>query len=214
MKVQKEFHIYENFIENFFFRIDSKKHIIQLFMETIRYILSYENKKCNYAGKIILHKNKMSRIFFFTEGKYFSVYFPFSIDFNDKELKIYYKSIEINYYIVTKILEIIKSEKFISEDIYTFMEAFEDTSIDSDICFFTILRDLILLEDGYIRYDVDKKTYEEYRAKDMPNVHPEHHYDLFYSNQATFKLGLKKHINEQHFIDLLDITTDCNFVAK
>jgi len=68
---KKDFCIYKSFVDKFFSRIDSKKQIIELIMETIRYILSYQKppkENENVAGTMILYVDKMSRIFFFTKN--------------------------------------------------------------------------------------------------------------------------------------------------
>ena len=45
-------------------------------------------------------------------------------------------------------------------------------------------------------------------------MHPINHYDIFYSNSATFKLGFEKKLELEKFIDMLDITTDQFFVKE
>lgn len=202
MKIIKEFNVYENFIKNFSFRIDTKKQLIELIMQTIRYILSYKKlSDKNIVGKITIYVDKMSRIFFFIEKKYFSIVLPFLVQEENSELIFSYNRVKIDHDIISKIIYIVKNNGFMSEDIYTFLEIFEN-----DLNYWAILRDLMLMEDGYIRYDIDE---EHSDAK----KHPLHHCDIFYSNGNTCKFGLDKPLNEPNFIDLLNVRTNCYFVT-
>ena len=153
MKIIKEFNVYENFIKNFSFRIDTKKQLIELIMQTIRYILSYKKlSDKNIVGKITIYVDKMSRIFFFIEKKYFSIVLPFLVQEENSELIFSYNGVKIDHDIISKIIYIVKNNGFMSEDIYTFLEIFEN-----DLNYWAILRDLMLMEDGYIRYDIDEE---------------------------------------------------------
>ena len=205
---KKDFCIYKSFVDKFFSRIDSKKQIIELIMETIRYILSYQKppkENENVAGTMILYVDKMSRIFFFTKKKYFSIVLPFLAQEENSELTFSYNGVKIDHDIISKIIYIVKNNDFMSEDIYTFLEIFEN-----DLNYWDILRDLMLIEDGYIRYDID----EEHFNIEKPKQHPLHHCDIFYSNGNTCKFGLDKPLIEpNNFIDLLNVRTDCYFMA-
>ena len=88
---KKDFDLYESFVDKSLSRIDSKKQIIELIMETIRYILSYQKPPDkNVAGKMVLCVDKMSRIFFFTKKKYFSIVLPFLVQEENSELTFSY----------------------------------------------------------------------------------------------------------------------------
>ncbi|MCI5147779.1 MAG: hypothetical protein D3923_20140 [Candidatus Electrothrix sp. AR3] len=69
------------------------------------------------------------------------------------------------------------------------------------------------MEDGYIRYDIDPENYEKFKKRGEKHKHPENHYDVFYSNNLTFKIGLKSIITYSEFIDLLNVNTDCNYLT-
>ena len=208
MKIIKEFNIYENFIKNFSFRIDTKKQLIELIMQTIRYILSYKKlSDKNIDGKITIYVDKMSRMFFFTEKKYFSIVLPFLVQEENSKLKFSYNGIEIDHSLISKIIRIVNNNNFMSENVYAFFEVcFEE--FENDTNSWDILRDLMLMEDGYIRYDID----EENINVEKPRQHPLHHCDIFYSNGNTCKFGLDKPLIEPNFIDLLNIRTDCYFM--
>ena len=202
---KKDFDLYESFVDKSLSRIDSKKQIIELIMETIRYILSYQKPPDkNVAGKMVLCVDKMSRIFFFTKKKYFSIVLPFLVQEENSELTFSYNGVKVDHDIISKIIYIVKNNGFMSEDIYTFLEIFEN-----DLNYWAILRDLMLMEDGYIRYDID----EEHFDIEKPRQHPLHHCDIFYSNGNTCKFGLDKPLIEPNFIDLLNVRTNCYFMT-
>lgn len=71
--------------------------------------------------------------------------------------------------------------------------------------FWSLLRDLFLFDDGYIRYDYDE-------VLENGLTHPLNHLDIFYSTRTTFKVGFKNRIREAHFMDLLDVNSDCHFL--
>ncbi len=63
------------------------------------------------------------------------------------------------------------------------------------------------MEDGYVRFDRDEDRVNGH-------YHPLDHLDVFYSNKATFKLGLRAHLDESQFLDILDIGTECHYLNK
>jgi hypothetical protein len=68
---------------------------------------------------------------------------------------------------------------------------------------------MFLMEDGYLRYDYDPVNYIKHQKSD---VHPLYHYDLFYTSNATFKVGLNSSVAEDDFVDLLNVKTTCKFI--
>lgn len=71
-----EFDIDENDIDKFFIIIRTKFDVINILMQSIKYMLIYDyTKRSNIEGKIILKVDKMSRIFFFYKKKIFFYFF-------------------------------------------------------------------------------------------------------------------------------------------
>ena len=70
-----------------------------------------------------------------------------------------------------------------------------------------ILKELLVFESGYLRYDYDKE-------RENGNLHPLNHLDINYSSNATFKIGINNTIDCNTFIDILDINTDSYFISK
>ncbi|WP_370559690.1 hypothetical protein [Edwardsiella tarda] len=71
--------------------------------------------------------------------------------------------------------------------------------------FWPFFKMLLTYEDGYIRYDVDD-------VRVNGKLHPLYHFDVFYSNQPTFKIGLERHHTNEQMIDFLNRETDCRYL--
>ena len=201
-----EFDIDENDIDKFFFIIRTKFDVINVLMQSIKYMLIYDyTTRTKITGKIILKVDKMSRIFFFTEKKYFSISFPFNVIENNG-IKFSSKQIsDIDNEITSEIVSLLKCNEGNSINcIYEFIEPLlEFTSKNEYIG--TLINELIFNEDGYLRYDCDE-------IHQNAKIHPLHHYDIFYSNHSTFKIGLTDNIEHEKIIDLVNINTDCHFI--
>jgi len=207
MKVY-EFNISQIYINKFFKPIRSKAEVIEVLMEAIRYMLLNPNvEEKDNAGKIFLKIDKMNRLFFFTNEKYFSIVFPFFAMKEDKNYLFSFKNkIEIDSRLISQIISIIKCDKFKANCSLEFAEPICDYQDECDENFWEFLRELLLMEDGYIRYDYDEEH-------ENGNLHPLNHYDLFYSSHATFKIGLNNKLSENDFMDLLDIKSDCKYLG-
>ncbi|MGB1205482.1 MAG: hypothetical protein ACPG5B_07550 [Chitinophagales bacterium] len=208
-------------------RVKSKIRIIRILLEASRYILSNSKvDKEKYAGEIRLVIDKMSRIFFVSDEKIFSIVFPFKLnevefetetefEMEDRFELSYTNNINVNSVLISKAIATIDCDDFSNTCVIDFadhVDFFEDKNEDGNLWFF--LKELMLFEDGYIRYDYDLKGYNEACKKGRPHKHPLHHYDLFYTNKATFKIGLDSEINTEKFIELLNVKEDCYFLRK
>lgn len=209
-----EFDIDKAYLDRFFSPVRDKVKIIELLMESIRYMtlnpsVSEENK----AGKIIIQIEKMSRLFFFTKEKSFSIAFPFFISNENNEYRFIFKNlVEVNGELISQIISSITCDKFDSHCSLDFIEPISDFEESNDT-FWIFLKELFLMETGYIRYDYDPQNYEKFKSEGNEHQHPLHHCDIFYSSNSTFKLGLKKSLLESEFIDLLNINTNCKYLT-
>ncbi len=176
-------------------------------MEAIRYMLLNPNVNTeDIAGKIILKIDKMNRLFFFSSKKYFSIVFPFfSIKEGDNYIFSFRNKIEIDSHLISQVISIIQCNEFKADCSLDFVAPIYEYEEEYDENFWIFLRELLLMEDGYIRYDFD----EEHKNGDL---HPLNHYDIFYSSHATFKIGLDRVLEEDEFIDLLNTKTNCKFL--
>ncbi|MBB6004989.1 hypothetical protein [Arcicella rosea] len=194
-------------------RIKTKLQVVEILLEACRYIL-YNEKKENVKSdnKIIVQKNKMNRLFFVGDSKMYSIYFPFNLHYEDGiEIKINYKNlIDIDSYTISNLLSIIKNPAILSENCLDFLDPILD--FENQDNYWSILRDLLFSEDGYIRYDKDEQGYKKAKNSNQEHHHPLHHLDIFYTNHVTFKLGLEKEIFEIELIDTLDRNTNCKYL--
>jgi len=124
-----EFNIHRGKIDKFFpkKRVKTKAQIIEILMETLQLILQNRAiSKDKIAGKVILIIDKMSRLFFISDNKFYSIAFPFYIreengnfiitlqkfdyiDYIEDDNDIF---IEVDYEIISNVLSFIKCDNF------------------------------------------------------------------------------------------------------
>lgn len=215
---QYEFDISVSIIEKLFpeERVKTKAQIIEILMEAIRYILinpsvSAEKK----AGSLILNIDRMSRLFFIKKNKYVSIVFPFFAFEEDGKLRFTFQNeIDVSPQLISKVISIVKCDKFKEKCSLDFVVPICEYEENCDGNFWIFLRELLLMEDGYIRYDHDLEEYEKAKEKGEEHKHPLNHYDFFYSSNASFKIGLKNELLRDGFIDLLNTRTDCQYLTS
>lgn len=189
--------------------IRDKHDIVELLMNSIKWMLLGNSVPAGEEkGQMLLLVSKMSRLFFFSNGKYFSVLFPFSAVKNGSQFTFFTADgLELDHKITSDVIGVVRSqEDRIHRDIYQFADKVIEFN-DAENLFWLLIRDMFQFEDGYIRYDHDPV-----RQSKNDNTHPLDHLDVFYSRGATFKVGLEKKIPEIHLIDILNTDTDCHFV--
>lgn len=211
-----EFDISRWDFDELFFAIRSKEDIIKVLMKTIKIMiigsqpqidLSY--KESEKRGKILLSVSKMSRLFYFSDKKFFSIHFPFRVvEEDDRSLDFYFRdSLKIDNEVTSNVLSVISDiQRFGSSSLYDFMDSIDKIEDDEQL-FWSFLKELMVFEDGYLRYD-DDEAHERYA------IHPRYHCDVFYSSNATLKLGLNFSLTEEEFINLLDTQSNCYFLKK
>lgn len=197
-------------------RVKTKAQIIEILMETIRYIsLNNSVPEEENSGTLVLNIDRMSRLFFFKEDKYFSIAFPFYTFEEDGRFDFSFQNkINITSPLVSKVISIIKCDEFKEKCSLDFVSPICEYEEQCDENFWIFLRELLLMEDGYLRYDYDLEEYEKAKERGEENIHPLSHYDLFYSSNASFKIGLKKELLQDEFIDLLNTRTDCEYLTN
>jgi hypothetical protein len=206
--------------------VRDKIAVLKILLNSVDYILhSFDNESCDIQDndintnnniKFILSINKHSRILFCSSEKIFSIIFPFHYD--EKQAALYFYDLKIHQGITSYAREMLKflenngSELFSNKLIDFYVENFYEvrncdansTHINDAV---TILNNLFLFEDGYIRYDNDPEH-------ENGNLHPLHHYDVFYDDKNTFKIGLSSEIGYKEFIELLDCSKERSFLYK
>lgn len=187
--------------------IRSKRDIIYLLMQSIKIMLLPQVNTPGAVGEMLLHVAKMNRLVFAFEKKIFSINFPFSAYQKDGALSFRCNHhSKIDSKVTSEVLSVIgEIEKFESKEILHFADPISSfCEFDDD--FWSLFRELLMFEDGYIRYDHDE-------IRDNDALHPLHHFDVFYSSSSTFKLGSAKSVTAAHFVDVLDLSTNCHFVS-
>ncbi|MGP6489390.1 hypothetical protein [Duffyella gerundensis] len=194
--------------DEFFAPIRSKVEIILLLMKIIKYMLiepPVEAPKNSFY--MILKVSKMSRIFLISPKKHFSISFPFTVINPDD--KVYFKSKNLDSISSKMTSDVIgffnKNNSLSSSSIYDFVEPIDELTLEEPGTW-QFIKELMLFEEGYIRYDHDEKH------EDGDN-HPLHHLDVFYSSSPTFKIGLKTGYKKLELLDLLDLENTCKYLS-
>ena len=170
------------------------------------------------GNMVVVNISKMKRLIVVLNSKIFSCHFPFNIELREEadenlfRITLPYTTVAIDnqYLSIVKSFISSKLQKCLAID-YLLEEFWEhirenninDESAERDLSI--ILLYLLNIEPGYLRYDKD----EEHKNGDL---HPEHHFDMFYSNSTKLKIGLKKGIDMKEFVDFLDIETDVRYL--
>lgn len=150
----------------------------------------------------------MSRLFCELNGgrKIFSIAFPFKTLCESGELSFYSREgILVDSQISSQILALVEGGGVLdAADFYKFIDPiFDVTEVSPSI--WTLLRELMLAEDAYVRYDWDEERADGHR-------HPIHHLDVHYSAGNSFKIGLPGGIDQATLISILNIEADCHYL--
>jgi hypothetical protein len=196
-------------MDRFFKPIKRKVQVIELLMNSIKYMLMNPTIKVgNSQGKIILRVDKMSRLFFIKADKYYSIMFPFIVKKEGAYSFSFKNEMNIDQKITSEVMSLIRDGVFDSNCSLEFADKISTyQDINYNEFYWDFIKELIMMEDGYLRYD-----YDNYIKHKKSDIHPLHHYDLFYTSNATFKVGLKGKVTENDFVDLLDVKTICKFI--
>lgn len=187
--------------------IRTKKEALTLLIKATKAMLAPTAiKKEEQTGSITLIISKMSRLLFHSSNKTFSIAFPFLV--REDKTGIYFYSHEhpnIDSKTTSDILALLDQPYlFDTKDVLEFADPI-CSACDIDVDLWCLFRNLLLLEDGYIRYDDDRERVNGHK-------HPRHHLDFFYSQGTTFKAGLRRNISDGELIDILNIETDCHYL--
>lgn len=203
--------------DNIFSPCRGKAAVINRFSE-IMAELCYMPEVDRRDANLVIVIGKFQRLFVMGERKIFSIQFPLSISRSQvaSEANTFFlDGAPIDSYTISRVSAIVHHNfQDINSDIYTFADSVltEHSAIPNigsqtyQEVVWQLLKKLLLLEEGYIRYDYDVENFD-------PETHPLHHLDIFYSPECTFKIGLDKSIEHAHFIDILDAGTKCRSIT-
>ena len=205
--------ILEYSLDKFQFRIISssfrtKIDVIRFWMNAIKLMSAYSAPSTvDVQAKLQVKIDKMSRIFVSSEEKCFSVNFPFSVREDSEGVSfhnIHYGAVDSKA--SSEVLSLISSSAMASPEVLDFAEPITDSCYSSKF-YWSLFRDLLLEEDGYIRFDHDPDN-------ENGKLHPLNHLDVFYSQSSTFKIGVGSRLSMQELSDILDIKSECHFLSK
>ncbi len=193
----------------FFFAIRNKIDYTRLLVYGARQLLLEieTGGEAKVSSNMKLIVNKMSRLFFYKDKKYFSISFPFltTIDNENNVVELTtYTGKRLDNQSISAVISIINSEQFkLNPSLIDFY--IEPNGIESSGLL--LLEEIFQFEPSYIRYDNDPNN-------ENGKLHPLNHLDVNYSQYSTFKFGLPKEITSEYFENLQDIKTDCSFVIN
>lgn len=191
--------------KGFFSPVRDKSEYARLLVLSARQLLlNMDSEAGVVTSNMKLIVDKMSRLFFYRDNKYFSVSFPFTtlIDGNEVIELTTYSGKKLDNKSISAVISIIDSEQFkLNPSLIDFF--IEPNSIDSSGLF--LLEEIFQFEPSYIRYDFDPDNANG-------KLHPLNHLDLNYSQYGTFKLGLFETITQGYFENLQNIKTECSYV--
>lgn len=202
---------------DFITRIDNKLDIVKLWMKTLQVFYAYKGITNNSSGLSINEVEicvNDGRIYYKSQDSIFSVCFPFGIILKECALDYFsHKDCKnITNAIISFVISIIDTPQFDFHDFNKLHEVI--TTPDEDFNFppgsihiWEFISHLFLVDDGYIRYDYDI-------PRKKGNIHPLHHFDIFYQHKATFKIGLYNKVNVEDFCDILNKDSECYFLKK
>lgn len=192
--------------------IYSKLDYARFFLLSSRYMLM--NISSNSKSFLSLKIDKSKRLYCYSENKFFSVAYPCSIDIDNNHIVQLrtINGIDLNYYSISSALSILKDEIFINNpsltNFYLSYNPTADLLLENTVNVelgISLLEEVFQYEPSYIRYDYDEKNKNG-------NLHPLNHFDICYSSEGTFKIGIDDKIDFDFFKNILDINTDCIFV--
>lgn len=189
--------------------IRDRLDVIELLMKSIKVMLVNDQPPAEQAsGSLILSVSKMSRIFFLAKTKIFSINFPYSTQFDEDSNSFSFTTrsrANIDNRRTSIILEWINgSDRRQSKELFDAPYEFIDIAPDDEELP-DLLLELLLMDDGYIRFDHDIE-------RSNGHMHPLNHLDVFFSSSATFKIGLHKKIQCEDLIDILNLHSNCHYL--
>lgn len=185
-----------------------KADVIRLWMNAIKIMTAYAAPQAaQVVCKLVVNVDKMSRLFLSSDEKCVSVNFPFVTHELDGELRFVSKACGVvDNRMSSNILSLLSGGALEAEEVLEFAEPILELS-DAEASCWRLLRDLIMVDDGYLRFDHDP-------TRENGRLHPLNHIDVFYSQSTTFKMGVSNKLALEDLVDILNLKSNCHFIAK
>lgn len=194
-------------IRSFFGPIRTKRDTIKLLVNTVKLFLApSEPPEDRVSGHVTVAVAKMSRLLYSLPNKSFSIGMPFIVRKSGNSFSFSSHACpSIDSKVTSDLIELLDdNDLFEKINVLDSIEPILEIG-DFNKEIWPLLRDLILWEDGYLRYDHDPERANGHQ-------HPLHHIDLFYSSGTSFKVGLGSTLDSKRFLDIVDIRTDCHYL--
>ncbi|ELS8947692.1 hypothetical protein R6G67_001839 [Vibrio fluvialis] len=199
----------ERYVDLFFAPVRSKKDIISLLMNTVKYITTefkVDNGSSSFLHIVI---DDMNRFIYESENKVFSIRSPFNMTMGDEgELVFYTSDIPIvDSAITSKTLLLVADEKFDSPDSMDFISLLEEVFEEDFEQYWLFVKNLLTFEDGYVRFDHDPDHVDG-------RLHPLTHLDICYTTASTYKIGTYRMPCVQYLRELLNTKTESLYLER
>lgn len=187
--------------------IRKKKDYLILICEVASYLLSYVDVSREEKDFIhVLKDDKTTRLIFHSKDKVFSVSFPFFLYLYDGGISFKYDDFEVDIMMISYMKSIFLDDDFDVFDV-------SDISILADeyegnvYHLKRVLTTMILFEEGYFRFDHDPDS-------ENGRVHPLNHFDFFYSNSSTFKIGSHVMPSHKFVLEMIGYKNEKKYLEK
>ncbi len=163
------------------------------------------------AAYIKLDLNASRLYIYISIDKYISFVFPFNVKEEEQSIRFFYLGVRLNEKLISEISTVIESQKtassFIGKASNSIIDLYlsnDDLDPVSDEAYFVVER-LISTEPGYLRHDHDPQSANG-------KIHPEFHFDVNFSQNATFKYGLLGMLPSLEFETMFDKKSNCLYI--
>tara|TARA_R110002012_G_scaffold166346_2_gene329728 strand:- start:13330 stop:13887 length:558 start_codon:yes stop_codon:yes gene_type:complete len=181
-------------------------------MQAVKIMLVGNNAPEEKAvSRMVLVVDKMSRIFFCSDEKIFSINFPFLVDLNEDGSCCFYskQGFPVDSRATSLFMSVFNEHIYGASDVeefaYSIIDVNEEYGGHLDD-FWLFFKEIVVFEDGYLRFDYDTKRQD---AKS----HPLSHVDVYYSNGNTFKIGLYSKIDFDGFFDIINVGSEVYYIS-
>lgn len=186
--------------------IKTREELLKILLETIRNSMVADSLGDNHGKeKFVFYVDKMQRVFYFIDRKYFSIAIPFSVQIEQSKIRFFYDKQEVTSQAISNIVQLFDTLYNKSTNMTTICDLLLDENLQN---VWPVMISLMTYELGYVRYDVDPDNYEKAVKKGTPLQHSLNHMDCCYSSAATFKVGLQDALSPNQLIEIMDNTRD------
>lgn len=199
--------ISDTHIDMFFSPVRSKKDVICLLMNTIKYVHSSIKISHSKNSSLRIIIDDMNRFVFKSENKIFSIRSPFHIREEQGQLFFYTNNIaDVDSVVSSRILTFVNDDRFYSPNYLDFIEPLEELFENPDRIW-AFVHELMIFEDGYLRHDHDPNN-------EKGRFHPLSHLDFCYTAASTFKIGTYHQPCIDYLVQLLDNKCEAKYLER